>query len=104
MQLRLVAGPISDAAAAAKICASLAVNDRGCSTTVFEGQRLAVSAEEQAKADTKIASESKPASDPKADSAPKISSHRRYLVRHPPSEEEAPKQEPSTMSLIFGKH
>jgi hypothetical protein len=104
MQLRLVAGPISDAAAAAKICASLVVNDRGCSTTVFEGQRLAVSAEEQAKADTKIASESKPASDPKADSEPKISSHRRYLVRHLPREEEAPKQEPSTMSLIFGKH
>jgi len=104
MQLRLVAGPISDAAAAAKICASLVVNDRGCSTAVFEGQRLAVSAEEQAKADTKIASESKPASDPKADSEPKISSHRRYLVRHLPREEEAPKQEPSTMSLIFGKH
>ena len=104
MQLRLVAGPISDAAAAAKICASLVVNDRGCSTAVFEGQRLAVSAEEQAKADTKMASESKPASDPKADSEPKISSHRRYLVRHLPREEEAPKQEPSTMSLIFGKH
>ena len=41
MQLRLVAGPITDAAAAAKICASLTVSDRSCSTAVFEGQRLA---------------------------------------------------------------
>ncbi len=42
MQLRLVAGPINDAAAAAKICASLTVSDRGCTTAVFEGQRLAL--------------------------------------------------------------
>ena len=46
MQLRLVAGPINDAAAAAKICASLTVSDRSCSTAVFEGQRLAVDADE----------------------------------------------------------
>jgi hypothetical protein len=40
MQLRLVAGPLVDAAAAARICASLAENDRSCETTVFDGQRL----------------------------------------------------------------
>ncbi|MDR3466204.1 MAG: hypothetical protein P4M07_09695 [Xanthobacteraceae bacterium] len=40
MQLRLVAGPLIDAAAAARICASLAENDRSCETTVFDGQRL----------------------------------------------------------------
>src|SRR5579864_5365624 len=51
MQLRLVAGPINDAAAAAKICASLTVSDRGCSTAVFEGQRLALGADEADKAD-----------------------------------------------------
>ncbi|MGB6255129.1 MAG: hypothetical protein WBF62_17945, partial [Bradyrhizobium sp.] len=105
MQLRVVAGPINDAAAAAKICASLRVNDRGCSTTVFEGQRLVVSADEQAKADTKTASETRPEPDSKVDSAPKQSFHRRYAAKHPPKEEDPPpKPEPSTLSLIFGKH
>jgi hypothetical protein len=42
MQLRLVAGPISDAAAAAKICATLTESDRSCETSVFDGQRLAL--------------------------------------------------------------
>ena len=40
MQLRLVAGPLVDAAAAAKICAALIENERTCETTVFDGQRL----------------------------------------------------------------
>jgi hypothetical protein len=104
MQLRLVAGPINDAAAAAKICATLTVNDRGCTTTVFEGQRLAMGGDEQAKADSRTVSEAKPESDAKADSAPKGSSHRHYGGRHAPKEDEAPKSEPSTLSLIFGKH
>jgi hypothetical protein len=42
MQLRLGAGPLNDAAAAAKICASLAESQRPCETTVFDGQRLAI--------------------------------------------------------------
>ena len=46
MQLRLVAGPLSDAAAAAKICAGLIENERPCETTVFDGQRLAMKADE----------------------------------------------------------
>jgi len=40
MQLRLGAGPLINAAAAAKLCAGLAENDRHCETTVFDGQRL----------------------------------------------------------------
>ena len=40
MQLRLVAGPLSDAAAAAKICAVLSENKRNCETAIFDGQRL----------------------------------------------------------------
>ncbi|MFC0242851.1 hypothetical protein [Rhodopseudomonas telluris] len=39
-QLRLVAGPLDDAAAAAKLCAALGAADRPCETTVFDGQRL----------------------------------------------------------------
>jgi hypothetical protein len=46
MQLRLVAGPLSDAAAAAKICAALIENERSCETSVFDGQRLAIKSED----------------------------------------------------------
>jgi len=46
MQLRLGAGPLNDAAAAAKICASLAESQRPCETTVFDGQRLAIRSDE----------------------------------------------------------
>jgi hypothetical protein len=42
MQLRLVAGPLHDAGAAAKICAVMAENNRPCETTIFDGQRLSV--------------------------------------------------------------
>jgi hypothetical protein len=46
MQLRLVAGPLADAAAAAKICAVMIESERTCETTVFDGQRLSMKAEE----------------------------------------------------------
>lgn len=46
MQLRLVAGPLTDAAAAARICAAMTINDRRCETTVYDGQRLALTAED----------------------------------------------------------
>jgi hypothetical protein len=46
MQLRLVAGPLSDAAAAAKICAAMQENERTCETTVFDGQRLTMTGED----------------------------------------------------------
>ncbi|AMA58277.1 hypothetical protein [Bradyrhizobium sp. CCGE-LA001] len=42
MQLRLGAGPLINAAAAAKLCAGLTVNERHCETTVFDGQRLSM--------------------------------------------------------------
>jgi hypothetical protein len=48
MQLRLVAGPLSDAGAAAKICASLVENERPCETAVFDGQRLALKGDDPA--------------------------------------------------------
>jgi hypothetical protein len=46
LQLRLVAGPLSDAAAAAKICAALLESQRPCETSVFDGQRLAMKGDE----------------------------------------------------------
>ncbi|HYW63036.1 MAG TPA: hypothetical protein VE865_07570 [Bradyrhizobium sp.] len=48
LQLRLVAGPLSDAAAAARICAGLLESRRPCETTVFDGQRLAMNGDEPA--------------------------------------------------------
>ena len=110
MQLRLVAGPIGDAAAAARICATLTVSDRSCATAVFEGQRLPLPPDEQAKTDARpappasdtasAALDAKPAD---AKPAPKASFQRRYAARR--SKEEPPKAEQSsTMSLIFGRH
>jgi hypothetical protein len=46
MQLRLVAGPLNDAGTAAKICATLIESQRPCETTLFEGQRLTMKAED----------------------------------------------------------
>jgi hypothetical protein len=40
MRLHLVAGPLADAAEAARICAGLIEGKRNCEPTVFDGQRL----------------------------------------------------------------
>ena len=48
MQLRLVAGPLNDAGAAAKICAALTENKRNCETAIFDGQRLSVTGDDPA--------------------------------------------------------
>ncbi len=42
LQLRLVAGPLADAATAAKICARLIAGKHDCETSVYDGQRLAL--------------------------------------------------------------
>jgi hypothetical protein len=111
MQLRLVAGPINDAAAAAKICASLTISDRGCTTTVFEGQRLSMGVDEQPKLETRAGSETKSVSEVKTEAEvkpaanPKFSGRHRYISRHAPKQQDdPPKQEPSTLSRLFGSH
>ncbi|MBR1243262.1 hypothetical protein JQ620_24475 [Bradyrhizobium sp. AUGA SZCCT0274] len=48
MQLRLVAGPINDAGAAARICAVLTENKRNCETAIFDGQRLSLTGDNPA--------------------------------------------------------
>lgn len=96
MQLRLVAGPIIDAAAAAKICAVIIENDRACVITVFEGQRLTMNADEPA-----MGADAKPqAADIKPASAAKPGMHRHYTLKR--TAEPAPKPEPSTLSRMFG--
>ena len=85
MQLRLVAGPVSDAAAAAKICAVLVENDRTCETTVFDGQRLSIKGDE-----------------PPA--AVKPAPRKRNSAKRPAAaEDSAKKPETSTLSSLFGK-
>jgi len=101
MQIRLAAGPLHDAAAAAKICASLGDNQRTCETTVFDGQRLAMSGDEPRQA---TATKPQPTAKPQ--------SSRRYTYRHskkeeppPPAAAAAPTPAPqgtSTFSSLFG--
>ncbi len=110
MQLRLVAGPIGNAAAAAKICAAMIERDRPCATTVFEGQHLAVNADEPAaaaNADAKTDPKTDPKTDTKTDTKPASATrpamHKHYTPKHAAKEETAQKPEPSTLSLIFGR-
>jgi len=42
MELRLIAGPVPNAAAAARLCVSMTAAGAICAPAVFEGQRLAV--------------------------------------------------------------
>jgi hypothetical protein len=53
MQLRLVAGPLNDAGAAARICAVLTENKRPCETTIFDGQRLSLKSDDPSPAAAK---------------------------------------------------
>jgi hypothetical protein len=86
MQLRLVAGPLADAAAAAKICAVLLESERTCETTVFDGQRLSM------KADQAPASVVKPPA-----------SRRRSSAKHAVQEEPPKTPETSTLSSLLGR-
>ncbi len=126
MQLHLAAGPLQDAAAAAKICAVLAETRRACETTVYDGQRLAMKADEsQSLPTTRPASDSKSdakaearlddKTDAKADGKtegkmdPKSASARRGWSRHAKKEEPPapppppPPQPTSTFSSLFGR-
>jgi hypothetical protein len=84
MQLRLVAGPLSDAAAAAKICAALIESERACATSVFDGQRLAIKGD-----DPVPAASARPA-------------RKRVTPKRISSEEAPAKPKPSTVSSLFG--
>jgi hypothetical protein len=89
MQLRLVAGPLRDAAAAAKICAAMTENKRSCETAIFEGQRLSMDANETA-----------PGAKP-------VPSRKRAAAKRAEVEEPAKKPETttaaSTISSFFGR-
>lgn len=95
MQLRLIAGPLGDAAAAARLCAVLLESKRSCETAVFDGQRLAL--KNEARPDP-----APPAVAPRRRTAPKQERTER-AAPPPPVEEPAPPPKPaSTLSSILG--
>jgi hypothetical protein len=87
MQLRLVAGPLSDAAAAARICAAIGGGKRTCETTVFDGQRLVMKPDDP------------PAVDRPAPAKPAAT--KRSPAPKPVVSTEKP--ETSTLSALFGR-
>jgi hypothetical protein len=89
MQLRLVAGPLADAAAAAKICAVMIESERTCETTVFDGQRLSMKAEEA------------PASVSKPPALRRRSSGKHAVQEEPPKKPET--STTSTLSSLLGR-
>ena len=99
MQLRLIAGPLNDAAAAARLCAALVESKRSCETSVFEGQRLALKNEPPQEAAPRPA----PVPAPRKRAAPKQERTERVVPPPPPAEEPAPPPKPqSSLSSILG--
>ncbi|HXI05246.1 MAG: hypothetical protein ACRC1G_18300 [Bradyrhizobium sp.] len=94
MQLRLVAGPLSDAAAAAKICAVVSDNDRDCEPAVYDGQRLSLKGEDAPAAE-------KPAAP--APSRKRNAPQRRASVEEPARPAPAPATSSFWSSFFSGK-
>jgi hypothetical protein len=104
MQLRLVAGPLSDAAAAAKICAGMIENERPCETTVFEGQRLAMKSDAPAAASKPDMTKPEMAKPELAKPAAKPVARRRTTSKRLVTDEPPKKPDsPSTLSSFFGR-
>lgn len=61
LQLRLVAGPVPDAAAAAKLCAGFLVAERSCEAAVYEGQRLVLPSDKPTRTRARPAARPRPA-------------------------------------------
>lgn len=79
VELRLVAGPLDDAAQAAGICATIAASRHSCATTTFEGQQLAMGAEPAA-----------------APHPPHRRSNTRHVAREKPAGASPPRTSPAT--------
>lgn len=109
MQLRLGAGPLVNAAAAAKLCAGLAENDRHCETTVFDGQRLSLRGQDKGQEKTQDRAQDKNAEKnqdaaPQAETAPvpapaaKPDKHRRGYSSKRSSKREEPAPVPAPVA------
>jgi hypothetical protein len=113
MQLRLVAGPLSDAAEAAKICAVLSENGRTCETAVFNGQRLDM---EEGKENATVSATKKPtawAHAPSRHRHNRRAAHTEEPASQPPPTSPPPPQaapapppqesQPSTLNSFFSR-
>jgi hypothetical protein len=114
MQLRLGAGPLNDAAAAARICASLSESQRPCETTVYDGQRLATRDDNEGAGKQPAAAGEKSAPNA-AGTLPANQRRRSYQQRHgatrepqaaepaaaPPQQQPEQKAEPASISSLF---
>jgi hypothetical protein len=108
MQLRLGAGPLVNAAAAAKICAGLTENERACETTIFDGQRLSMRGQEASpQAETPGPASAKPDKPEKPQHRRSYSSKRSKREEPPPPPPAAAPAKPesastaSTLSSFF---
>lgn len=99
MQLRLGAGPLVNAAAAAKICAVLSENDRACETTVFDGQRLSMQGQDVSPKDETKAETPAPAAKPEKPSRRGYSS-KRSKREEPAPQPAAAAAKPETSSML----
>ena len=90
MQLRLVAGPLSDAAAAARLCAVMSENDRNCEPAIYDGQRLSFRPDD---ADIK----------PVAPAAPPAAGKKKNALQKRASNEEQPRRPEASWASFFGK-
>ncbi|WP_092517451.1 hypothetical protein [Afipia sp. GAS231] len=100
MQLHLVAGPLNDAGAAAKICATMTENKRSCETTVFEGQRLTMNADE---ATPEPATPSKPANRSRRGSSKRAAAPAAAAPAEEPKKPETTSSIASSISSMFGR-
>lgn len=106
MQLRLGAGPLVNAAAAAKICAALSENDRACETAVFDGQRLSMQGQEKAQDVAPQAETPAPAAKPEKPHRRSYSSSKRSKREEPappPAAAPAKPETSSTLSSFFSR-
>jgi hypothetical protein len=96
MQLHLVAGPLNDAGAAAKICAVMTENSRSCETTVFDGQRLSFKADDVT---PPAAAPAKPASHKRGTTSKRAAA----AIEEPPKKLETTSSISSSISSMFGR-
>jgi cell division septation protein DedD len=96
MQLHLVAGPLNDAGAAAKICAVMTENSRSCETAVFDGQRLSFRSDDVAPTP---AAPAKPTPHKRGASSKRAAA----VVEEPPKKPETTSSISSSISSMFGR-
>jgi hypothetical protein len=103
MQLHLVAGPLNDAGAAAKICAVMTENKRNCETTVFDGQRLSFNGEEVTRAPPETATPSKPTNRSRRGSSKRAAAPSAPAAAEEPKKPETTSSIASSISSMFGR-